>query len=431
MNSQASSKAGGQFPLPGGQFRAFLLFFHIVFLGMLVFSVFLYLHRVGNPGGRGFILAGLVTVQSLLYVGFFAIPSLAEKSPAWQWFRNVLGRISDPKNPDWPAMRWWMLYIVTSVAIVLAECRIEGAFGWTLVAYVGQLSGFPFRISVPTTMAIVIAWLLNQFGWDALASWGGGRWFTFLMQIMPGLVFLLFVGRIIQTSSDRGKLILELKAAKRELEMARQRDAELAVLQERERLARDLHDSLGHSLVTLTVQLEGSQRLLSTDPARAATMLVEMQKLTRSSMEDLRRSLANLRAAGLGDRPLGDALQALCAEASQRSGMRAECELAEGANRVPPRVAEVIWRLAQEGLMNAQKHARAHRVQVRLDLQTKEVVFQAQDDGIGLPADAENKPGHYGLRGLRERVEGLGGTFRLTTTQPRGTLLEARIPLIG
>lgn len=210
-----------------------------------------------------------MAVQFLLYVGFFAIPSLAERSPAWQWFRNVLGKISDPRSPDWPALRWWMLYLGASVAVVLAECRIESAFGWTLIAYVGQLSACPFRVSVPAALAIVAAWLLNQFGWNALASWGGGRWIAFLMQVTPGLVFLLFVGRVIQTSNERGRLILELEAAKRELELARQRDAELAVLQERERLARDLHDSLGHSLVTLTVQLEAAQRLLATDPSRA------------------------------------------------------------------------------------------------------------------------------------------------------------------
>jgi len=431
MNSKSSSKSDGQFPLPGRQFRRFLLFFHIVFLGMLALTLYSYLHRAGNPGGRGFILAGLVAIQFLLYVGFFAMPSLAEKSPAWQWYRNVLTKISDPGNPDWPALRWWMLYIVASVAVVLAECRIESAFGWTLVAYVGQLSGLPFRLSVPTTMAIVVAWLLNQFGWTTLASWGGGRWFTFLIQVMPGLVFLLFVGRIIQTSSERGKLIIELEAAKRELELARQRDSELAVLQERERLARDLHDSLGHSLVTLTVQLEAAHRLMGTEPARAGALLAEMQNLTRASMEDLRRSLANLRATGLGDRPLIEALRNLCADARQRSGTSVECDLADGANHLPPRVAEVIWRLAQEGLTNVEKHSQARRVQVNLRAQPKEVLLQVRDDGIGLPPGAESKPGHYGLRGLRERVEGIGGTLTLTTPDGQGALIEARIPLIA
>lgn len=431
MNTQSNSKAGGQFPLPGRQFRAFLLFFHVVFLGMLVVTLYWYLHRVGNPSGRGFILASLVTVQCLLYVGFFAIPSLAEKSPAWQWFRNVLGKISDSRNPDWPAMRWWMLYLAASVAIVLAECRIERAFGWTLIAYLGQVSGLPTRISVPTTLAIVVAWLLNQFGWTALAGWDGGRWLSFLIQVTPGLVFLLFVGRIIQTSQERGRLIVELEAAKRELELAHQRDAELAVLQERERLARDLHDSLGHSLVALTVQLEATQRLVATEPGRAATLLAEMQRLTRAGMEDLRRSLANLRAAGLGERPLAEALQTLCAEARKPSGPSIECKLADGANRLPPRVAEVIWRLAQEGLANAEKHAHARQVQVSLDVQPKEVLVRVRDDGPGLPLDAENKPGHYGLRGLRERVEGIGGTLTLTAPGGKGTLIEARIPLIA
>jgi signal transduction histidine kinase len=156
-----------------------------------------------------------------------------------------------------------------------------------------------------------------------------------------------------------------------------------------------------------------------------------MQKLTRSSMEDLRRSLANLRAAGLGDRPLTEALRTLCAEAHQRSGLKVECELAEGANQLPPRVAEAVWRVAQEGLMNAEKHARASYVQVSLKVDPKVVLLQVRDDGVGLPPDAEAKPGHYGLRGLRERVEGLGGTFAARSPENMGTLIEARIPLIA
>jgi signal transduction histidine kinase len=148
-------------------------------------------------------------------------------------------------------------------------------------------------------------------------------------------------------------------------------------------------------------------------------------------MEDLRRSLANLRATGLGDRPLTEALQTLCGDARQRSGTGVECELAEGTNRLPPRVSEVIWRVAQEALTNAEKHAHARHVQVRLKLPPKEVLLEVRDDGVGLSPDAESKPGHYGLRGLRERVEGLGGTFTMTASENKGTLIAARIPLIA
>ncbi|HWI59663.1 MAG TPA: sensor histidine kinase, partial [Bacillota bacterium] len=227
------------------------------------------------------------------------------------------------------------------------------------------------------------------------------------------------------------RLIQELKAARKEVELARQRDAELAVLRERERLARDLHDSLGHGLVTLTVQLEAAQRLYAVDPARASALLEEMKQLTRTSMEQLRRSLAGLRAPGLGERPLSQALCALGQEVAERTGLTVDCQVPTAADTLPPAVAEALWRVTQEGLANIEKHAQAQTAQISLLLELRQVRLRVRDDGRGLPAEAEAKPGHYGLRGLRERIEGLGGEFTISPAQPHGTLLEARIPLIG
>ena len=261
--------------------------------------------------------------------------------------------------------------------------------------------------------------------------WGPGAWLDFLVQVIPMAALVLFVGRMVVTSVERGKLIMELEATKRELEQARDREIELATLRERERLARDLHDNLGHSLVTLTVQLEAAQRLQAADPERVTALLTEMQTLTRSSMEDLRRSLANLRAAGLGDRPLAEALQALCAEAGKRFGANIDCQIAGGTDSLPPTVAEALWRVAQEGLTNVEKHAHALHVEVNLAVQPKEIVLRISDNGAGLPPGAEDKPGHYGLRGLRERVEGLGGTFTVTLAGATGTAITARIPVIA
>ena len=175
------------------------------------------------------------------------------------------------------------------------------------------------------------------------------------------------------------------------------------------------------------MQLEAAQRLQAADPARVATLLAEMQKLTRSSMEDLRRSLANLRTSGLGDRPLTESLRTLCAEAGKRFGAAIDCQVAESADALPPAVAEVLWRVAQEGLTNIEKHAHAHRVQVNLAIQPKEVVLRVSDDGAGLPCGAEDKLGHYGLRGLRERVEGLGGTFTVVAAGKCWTQLSSSV----
>ena len=89
---------------------------------------------------------------------------------------------------------------------------------------------------------------------------------------------------------------------------------------------------------------------------------------------------------------------------------------------------EALWRVSQEGLANVEKHAYAREASLRLRLLPGSVELQVQDNGAGLPAEAESKPGHYGLRGLRERVEGLGGSLTLAPGDPSGTVLVAKIP---
>ena len=410
MDSPSCGSANGPSPLPGGQLRRFLLFFHVVFIGGLAVSLAVRWRRPENVfGGTDLLLLGLVVLQVTLYVWLFAIPSHTGRRPG----------------------KWSLaFYFVASVLAFMAECRLERAFNWALGAYMGQLLALPWRTTLPATAALFAGFFLTAFGWSGLTRFSAWEWLIAIGMLAAWTGLALFLHRALATSSERGKLILELEAAKRELELARERDAELAVLRERERLARDLHDNLGHSLVTLTVQLEAAQRLFATDSVRAMALLTEMQKLTRASMEDLRRSLANLRARGLGDRSLAQALQTLCDEAGQDSAVKIECRLADGADHLPPLVAEALWRVAQEALTNVHKHAQSSCVQVNLTLQPNEVLLRVSDDGNGLPPGVEEMPGHYGVRGMRERVEGLGGTFTLATNGNRGTVIEARVPLI-
>jgi signal transduction histidine kinase len=243
------------------------------------------------------------------------------------------------------------------------------------------------------------------------------------------VVFMLYMNHLAQTSQERGELIAELQAAKAELEVAQQREAELAVLRERERLARDLHDSLGHTLVALSVQLEAIQRLYRVDPDQASAQVDEMKALTRSSMDALRRSLAGLRNPGLGDSALRPALQALCVEFGERTGTDVACQIDKATDQLRPALAEALWRVTQEALTNVEKHAQARRVGVTLSCEPSSVLLEVTDDGIGLPPGAASSPNRFGLRGMRERVEGLGGALTLSGTED-GTVVRASLPII-
>jgi signal transduction histidine kinase len=192
-----------------------------------------------------------------------------------------------------------------------------------------------------------------------------------------------------------------------------------------------MHDNLGHALVTLSIQLEAVQRLYPVDPAGALNRIDELKNLIRSSMDGLRRALAGLRAPGLENRPLSQTLHDLSREVSQRTGLELTCRVTADIDRLHPLIGEALWRITQEALMNVEKHAAARRVQIDLQMRPEAVTLRISDDGVGLPPDATQRPGHYGLRGMHERIEGLGGTLTVGRNGQAGTTLEAWLPLIG
>jgi signal transduction histidine kinase len=324
---------------------------------------------------------------------------------------------------------WWLGYFGSGYVIWLLEWRLEPALQWTGWAYLGQMFGVMRPgYSIPYSLLVFMTYFGIRFDWKLLAHL---RTWEVLGQVSFVVTITLlgtFLYRLVTTSTERARLIQELEEAKAGLERARQTDAELAGLRERERLARDLHDSLGHGLVTLTVQLEAVQRLCTVDPARAIALLDEMKQLARGSMQQLRRSLEGLRAPGLGNHSLLGALRELCGQ--PRASLTVHLQAPSKEIEITPVVAEALWRIAQEGLTNVERHAHARTAIVCLEVQPQAIALVVTDDGIGAAPHLESQPGHYGLRGLRERAEGLGGQLAVSRNAPSGTILRASIPLI-
>lgn len=331
----------------------------------------------------------------------------------------------------WPiARRWLALYFIGGLGLWVSAGLIYPSTWWVGMTYFGQMLGLlPLRAVVPGSFLVNVLVILYISNWD-LARITPGLLMGFGFQWIGAIAVYLFIASIIRTSQERGGLIAKLEMARRELEAARQKDVELAALRERERLARDLHDSLGHVLVALSVQLEAIQRLYKVDPERASAQVDELKALTRRSMDGLRRSLAGLRAPGLGEKPLSQALHLLSVETGQRAGLKVECRVAEGVDQLSPVVAETLWRVAQESLTNVEKHAHARQVEIDLQLQPQTALLRVCDDGVGITPAAEDQPGHYGLRGMRERVEGLGGALKISGHGP-GAVVEARLPTLA
>jgi len=241
----------------------------------------------------------------------------------------------------------------------------------------------------------------------------------------------------------RNRLLQELAQANTELAIAHQKlaetaaqEQELAILRERTRFAREMHDTLGHALVLVTVKLEVAQRLRERDPERCGRELEATQGIVRESMNNLRASIANLRSPTLEHEPVCRALSNFAREMEQRTGIHVVYDISPNIDRLPEQVEETLWKVGQEALINVEKHAHAHMLTLHLCRQDARVLMRIEDDGIGLPcfmmkdAAYESPEGHYGLNGMRERVEGIGGSIQMKPGQEHGTVVEVELPLI-
>lgn len=398
--------SNSELPIPDQHFELYGRFWSVA--SLLIFSlaaVAVLIANLNELTWREWTVAALSIGQGLLY--FFCIT-----------------------RGGWPiSRRNLILYFVGGVCMWGLACWLDPFTWWLGFTYFGQMFGLlPLQAVIPGTAIVTFLLALITSDWN-LRQIPLGAVIGFTFQWLAGIALYLFIYNIIRTSRERAKLITKLESAQKELELAHQRDTELATLQERERLARDLHDSLGHALVALSVQLEAIQRLYKVDPERASAQVDELKTLTRASMDDLRRSLAGLRTPGLGERRLSDALQALSVDTGQRAHLAIACHIHDEANQLSPAHAETLWRVAQEALANIERHAAAHSVQLQLSITSNAALLSIQDDGRGLPPDADKQPGHYGLRGMRERVEGLGGTLTLTGNS-NGSRVDVKLPIL-
>lgn len=219
------------------------------------------------------------------------------------------------------------------------------------------------------------------------------------------------------------QLIKELQAAQLQLH-------DLAVAEERYRLAREIHDGLGHYLTATTMQIQGARALLENGEAAGrslaiASALNKAETLLQEALADVRRSVAALRATPpAGDRPLVAAIGDLVAECRTIAGLEAIFELLGTPRPLNPQLELTLYRVAQEGLTNVRKYARASQVKVTLGYDPAQVILNVCDDGQG----SSDPGGGFGLLGLRERVQLAGGTVDILTAPDQGFQLKVEIP---
>jgi two-component system NarL family sensor kinase len=210
------------------------------------------------------------------------------------------------------------------------------------------------------------------------------------------------------------------------------RSARLGAVEERNRLAREIHDTLAQGLTATGLQLESVEAFLDEESTveRAREPLRRAISLTRSNLEEARRSVLDLRAAPLEGRSLPEALGTLVDRWEAETGVATRFGAVNGSRPLPPRVEVALYRVCQEALTNVASHACASRVTVRLVAIPEAVKLLVIDDGRGFDPSRVSDDRH-GIVGMRERVEMLGGFLEMESSPGEGTRVEVTVPLEG
>ena len=198
----------------------------------------------------------------------------------------------------------------------------------------------------------------------------------------------------------------------------------LAALQERQRLARNLHDAVNQSLFSAGLIAEVLPRLWERDPDEGRQSLEDLRRLTRGAQADMRLLLAELRPSTLTDAKLGDLLRLLGNALAGRTNIPISVTVT-GEGNLPADVKVALYRLCQEGLNNIAKHAGASQVDIQLQCETGAIELRIRDDGRGFDPE-QTPPGHYGLSMMRERATGVGATLSITSQPGHGTEIVIR-----
>lgn len=293
----------------------------------------------------------------------------------------------------------------------------------------------PWRSGLPLFLASLGVWIgldLSR-GLDSLSLFGS--------EIFPcsAMYLGLHNARLRREGRDmRERHLSELRLAHAELEAAhaelKKTHAELqettaqsvryAALAERTRIAQDIHDGLGHHLTALIVQLQALELMLPGDPKRAAGQIREMVALARQSVSELRSSVRQWSEEGPRDGL--HALRTLTAMTASRTGIRCTLVEPEDAGDWSPETGVLLYRVLQESLTNAVRHAGASEIQIVLEKTDAAVVMTVSDDGRLNPGDVLT-PG-FGLKAMIERCESAGGTFRYSPKDPHGLMVRVTLP---
>jgi NarL family two-component system sensor histidine kinase YdfH len=336
---------------------------------------------------------------------------------------------------------WWLqrgwnswIYLAAQTALVFALVSLAGVLGALLGLYMGLIGeavgmmGHSWREKTAAAAGILAVSAVNYLTFMPRSDF---IWWIAILIPMTFfvVVYVVLYSRQMEARVKAQRLLGELEAANRRLTEYADEIEDLTLANERQRMARELHDTLAQGLAGLILQLEAvDSHLAGGRPERA-------QEIVRRAMERARDALAESRRAidGLRREPPDDFEAALRAEADHFSSAAGiPCRLTIDCPEPPPEtVQDLALRAAAECLANVARHAKASRASVSLRREEGGLTVEVADDGIGFDSGAADRAGHYGLIGLRERARQRGGALEIRSGAGRGTVIRLRIPVFS
>jgi signal transduction histidine kinase len=279
---------------------------------------------------------------------------------------------------------------------------------WRLVANLAIVGTYALALDLPSADWSIV--------WSGLPIFLAGQIFI--------LVFTQMAVNEERARSEVEKLVKDLEEANSQLREHAVQVEELTRTKERNRMAREIHDGLGHYLTTIYMQIQASRAVMKTDLNRADNALKKAQNLSQEALLEVRRSVAALRDLPNLSHSLQEEVEKML-RSCEDAGILADMKVVGAPRPLTPQAMLAMYRAVQEGINNTCKHAQASRLSVTLDYSQEALVrLILQDDGIG----TENMSGGFGLIGMQERVSMLNGNLSIVTAPGSGFKLEVSVP---
>jgi signal transduction histidine kinase len=251
-------------------------------------------------------------------------------------------------------------------------------------------------------------------------------WMHQLSELLMFALGLLLVLRLANTLFAERHTQRQLASAHERLQQYALQIEDLAAVEERNRIAREIHDSLGHALTALNVQLQTANKLWQVDISKARTFLSQAQRLGEIAIKEVRQSVNALRADFREDEPLEDAIASLVEDFNQATGVKVKTRIYISVD-LPLSVVKALYRIVQEAFTNICKHAQATEVCIELNTYLERVNLAIADNGNGFDLDCQKRG--FGLQGMQERVAALQGDVQIKSRPGKGCQLFIEIPL--